>query len=522
MSIERSDPSCSEPRAAEVDGEAAMTVASITPAGPRCTSEQLSRRCLLRASLMLGMAPLGASSIGRGTAAKTEQEASDPAVEASRSPDIVVVVTDDMRSTDWQALPQTQELLGSKGVTFPNFFVTTPACSPSRTSILTGLHAHEHGVWLGDDKDKDADINGASVFETQGLPSRTIAVALQNAGYRTALVGKYLNGFGFKQQIPLGWDAWYSTSSTRYVDFELNENGVPVEYRGEDQYGTDVLAARAIETITATPADQPLFLYFAPKAPHGPSTPASRHLDAFQGARVEGDPSVNENDVSEKPAFLRKRSIEPAAALNAKERLRLQSLLAVDEAIVQIVDALVAAGRFDRTYIFVLSDNGYAMGQHRWSSKALPYDTVTRIPMIAFGPMFDSGVVDQRLVTNCDIAPTLVELSGATLGGMSGQSLLSEDERTVVLLENRPAATVPYRALRSKDWLYVEWDSGERELYDYRTDPFELDNVLAEWEGHSPSPADLDRAEILHERLAVLSVCTGSECRSAEQAPLDA
>jgi arylsulfatase A-like enzyme len=477
---------------------------------------------------MLGIAPLGSSPIARETAARIEQETSDSTIEAPRPPDIVVVVTDDMRGTDWQALPQTQEILGSTGVTFPNYFVTTPACSPSRTSILTGLHAHEHGVWLGDEKDKDQnkdkdkEIKGAAVFEAQGLPDRTIAVALQNAGYRTALVGKYLNGFGFEHPIPIGWDDWCSTSSTRYVDFELNENGVEVEYRGEDQYGTDVLAAKAVETIAATPADQPLFLYFAPKAPHVPSTPAKRHLAAFQSARVKGDPSVNESDMSDKTAFLRKRSIERADALNEEERLRLQSLLAVDEAIVQIVEALEAAGRLGTTYIFVLSDNGYAMGQHRWLSKALPYDTVTRIPMIAFGPRFDAGVVDERLVTNCDIAPTLAELSGATLGDVSGQSLLSEDERSVVLLENRPAATVPYRALRSKDWLYVEWDSGERELYDYRTDPFELENALAEWEGHTPSSAALARAEILHNRLAELSACTGSECRSGERAPIDA
>jgi arylsulfatase A-like enzyme len=426
-----------------------------------------------------------------------------------------------MRSSDWQALSQTREILGSRGVTFPYFFATTPACSPSRASILTGLYAHEHGVWLGDEKDTDAGITPASVFEKLGLPDRTIALALQHAGYRTALVGKYLNQFGHDDPVPVGWDEWYSTSTTDYFDFKLNENGATVRYRGEAQYGTDVLAGKAVETIAGTPADQPLFLYFAPKAPHLPSIPAKRHTAAFADARVEGDPSIGEADMSEKPAFLRRKPVEDVSALNDEERIRLQSLLAVDEAMVRIIDALEVAGRMDNVYIFVLSDHGYAMGQHRWSSKALPYDTVTRVPMIAFGPAFDSGVIDERLVTTCDIAPTLAALSGAPLGATSGQSLLSEDERSVVLLENRPAAAVPYRALRNKCWLYVEWDSGERELYDYRSDPFELNNSLADWEGHSPSAADLDRGEIFHERLAELANCSGRQCRKADQAPLE-
>ena len=111
----------------------------------------------------------------------------------------MVVVTDDMRSSDWQALPRTRELLGTRGVTFPNFFATTPVCAPSRASILTGLYAHAHGVWLGDDKDAKAGITSASMFEKFGLPERTIAGALHDAGYHTALVEKYLNRFGLNR-----------------------------------------------------------------------------------------------------------------------------------------------------------------------------------------------------------------------------------------------------------------------------------------------------------------------------------
>ena len=141
--------------------------------------------------------------------------------------------------------------------------------------------------------------------------------------------------------------------------------------------------------------------------------------------------------------------------------------------------------------------------------------------MIACGPQLEAGVIDERLVTNCDIAPTLAALSGALPSAMSGHSLLSEERRSVVLLENRPDSGAPgYRPLRGEDFLYVEWDSGERELYDYRTDPFELDNALAEWEGHAPEPAALDLAARFQDRLAALATCTGSTCNEVELAPI--
>jgi N-acetylglucosamine-6-sulfatase len=501
----------SQSRPTEVGEPTAMTGSPCHDFRGGIGSGRLSRRRVLQHSLACAMSSWGASSITHQGVAQ----------EAPRRPNFVVIVTDDMRASDWQALPQTRQLLADGGVTFPNFFATTPACSPARTSILTGQYAHEHGVWIGDIKDRKADVTGASTFDQLGLAEKTIAVALHNAGYRTALVGKYLNGFGIKRSIPPGWDDWYSTSSTDYVDFELNENGAVVNYTGQDQYVTDVLAEKAVETIASAPPDQPLFLYFAAKAPHEPSTPARRHVAAFNDARVAEDPSVGEGDMSDKPAFLRRRRSKEIPVLISEERDRLKSLLAVDEAVVRIIAALESAGRMDNTYIFVLSDHGYAMGQHGWTSKALPYDAVTRVQMMALGPELEAGVIDERLVTNCDIAPTIAELAGATFDAASGRSLLSEGERSVVLLENRPAAAPYYSALRSKQRLYVEWDSGERELYDYRTDPFELDNALADWEGHTPAPGDLELAAVLHDRLALLATCTGSDCHAAEDAPLE-
>jgi N-acetylglucosamine-6-sulfatase len=482
-------------------------------------SNMVNRRRLLQGVAALGLAVGEGNATHETTAAQDALD--DPAAARPRRPDVVLIVTDDMRISDWQALPQMRALAEESGAWFPNCFVTTPGCGPSRASILTGRLAHEHGVW-GVEKDRAAGITGASEFAERGLASETIAVALQDAGYRTAMIGKYLNGFKLDGRIPPGWDDWYATTSLQYVDFELDENGTTVEYRGKESYLTDVLADKAVEVIAATDPEQPLFLYVAVKAPHKPSTPAKRHADAFAEARVDDDPAVNEADVSDKPAFLRELPLLDVDKLNRDERRRLQSLLAVDEAGVRLVEALRNANRLEHAYIFLLSDNGFAMGHHRWTSKALPYDTVARVGMIAIGPGFDAGITDPRLVTNTDLAPTIADVAGVELPMTNGQSLLSGEDRSVVLLENTTSEIRSgYRALRSEHELYVEWDTGERELYDYRTDPFELDNALADWSG-TPTTDALMRADVFHRRLGELAECVGDACLALERAPIDA
>jgi arylsulfatase A-like enzyme len=196
-------------------------------------------------------------------------------------------------------------------------------------------------------------------------------------------------------------------------------------------------------------------------------------------------------------------------------------VLALDDAIARIWEALEARGRLDNTYVFLMTDNGYLMGQHRLYGKIAPYDFSSRMPLYAFGPGFEAGAVDTRLVGNVDIAPTLAEVAGANAPGMDGMSLLSSHDRDAMLLEllganlqsmewPGPRTEIPrYSGVRTADHLYVEYQGGERELYDYAADPFEVQNLLA----GTPSPEASEVANQLAGRLSALRACDGSGCQ---------
>jgi arylsulfatase A-like enzyme len=429
--------------------------------------------------------------------------------EASARPNVVVVVTDDMRASDWRALPRTRGLLAG-GTEFPNFFLTTPTCSPSRASILTGQYAHNHGVETNEGGGGRA--GGISAFRL-GLADQTVAHALGRAGYRTAIVGKFLNGYK-PDDPPVGdWDRWVVPADKGYTGYALNVDG---EARQEEGYSTDVLRDEAVRFVRGTPARRPLFLYFAPRAPHGPSTPAARHRDAFGGATVDRDAAFDEDDVGDKPAYVQRKDPigrKGERRLDQRERDRLASLLAVDEAVAAVWGALETAGRLDNTYVFVLSDNGYLMGGHRMDGKGAPYDGSVRVPMLAWGPGFAPGT-DGRLVANIDVAPTVAQVAGVALPGADGRSLLDPTPREGILLERfQDGAKPTYRAVRTDHRLYVEYDTGERELYDRRRDPHETDNLLAEENedegGRQTEVAGLARL------LAKLAICAGDGCRAA-------
>jgi arylsulfatase A-like enzyme len=461
---------------------------------------------------------------------------------AGAPPSFVVIVTDDMRAADWEALPQTRALLTARGAWFENFFVTTSLCCPSRTSLLTGQYVHNHGV-----------TSDWSQFAPNELGDKTISWALDQAGYRTALIGKYLNGFPDKGHVPPGWDRVLATGNGSYYDVVLNDNGRRHHY-GKKRYELDVLNSAAQQFLSSLGPEEPFFLYFAPKAPHVPAIPPKRTRTAFANAAVERTPDLNEADVSDKPWHIRSLPLLRESVLDTLHRKRLRTLLALDDTIVGIWNWLEDAGRLSSTYVFVLSDNGYTIGNHRRIGKTAPYDGSVHVPMAAFGPGFAAGSVDKRLVANIDLAPTIAAAAGAALPAADGISLLSPLERDALLLEWRyvPAfadedftaesrgrggnhkhtqrhhrhrhrlggsggiatGEVPdYLGLRTLDTLYVEYRTGERELYTYENDPYELDNLLADWEGHVPTPAAEALAATLAERMEALHDCAGASCR---------
>jgi N-acetylglucosamine-6-sulfatase len=424
-----------------------------------------------------------------GVAALLAARAGGPDDPQATGPNIVLVVTDDQRWDTLDVMPTVRRALVGRGVTFENGFVVNPLCCPSRASILTGLHSHSTGVY-----NNGGPFGGFRSFRDDS----TLATWLDDAGYETALIGKYLNRYG-GTYVPPGWDRWVAFSGrprprpSAYYDYVLNVDGELRPYGDAPaQYSTDVLAREAVSFIRE--ASGPFFLYFAPSAPHGPATPAPRHADAFAGLQPWRPPAHNERDVTDKPAWL---AALPPLTKGEQEELdslrlaQLRSLLAVDEAVRAILSALAETNRLVDTLIVFTSDNGQAWGEHRWDKKMVPYEEVIRVPLVVrYDQVVDVARGDDHLVANIDIAPTLASAAGisAAESVWDGRSLLpllvgrTSSWRRELLLEHLRAeaehVTIPtYCGLRTERYTYVTWETGEEELYDLRVDPHELRNV---------------------------------------------
>jgi N-acetylglucosamine-6-sulfatase len=469
-----------------------------------------------------------------------------PAASAADRPNVVVLMTDDQTVSDLDAMPRAQALLGAGGVTFDRFYVSYPLCCPSRATYLSGQYAHNHQV-LG----LHPPTGGYARFDAlESLP-----VWLQRAGYHTAHLGKYLNGYGSETpaDVPPGWSDWYGAvddSTYRMWGYTLNENGTLQTYGGpfeEDprNYQTDVLARKAVELIEQRAAStEPLFLSVAFLAPHHEGSnvrrttgrivrAAPREAGSLATKRFRRPRGFNEADISDKPFFLRRRPrMGPAqiARIVANYRARQESLLAVDDAVSDIVAALRSAGQLDNTYVMLTSDNGFMQGEHRVpTGKMLPYDPSTQVPLLIRGPGLPQDEVSQALVGNVDLAPTILEIAGASstkpLDGRSllalardpslepKRSLLHETggQRFVRRIDQDTTGAPPirdlrsYRAIRTTRWLYVEYRGGMRELYDLDQDPHQL-RSLHRVEAYFRLRARLAR------RLDRLARCAGPAC----------
>ena len=482
-----------------------------------------------------------------------------------QQPNIIFVLADDLDADSIKYMPNLKALVADQGTTFSNSFFNISLCCPSRTTILRGQYATNTGI-VGNTPPS----GGFQKVYSDGLEKSTVAVWLQEAGYRTMLAGKYLNGYPDKSSpmyIPPGWDEWYSAvKGNAYSEFNytLNENGKQVAYGAEPKdYGTDVYAGKVGDFIQRTGKEStPFFVYLSVYAPHSPATPAPRHANLFPNAQAPRTPNFNERDVSDKPAYIRNHALlkpKQIAQIDADYRKRLQSLQAVDEAIAKIVDTLKSTGQLDNTYLFFASDNGFHLGNHRMAQgKVAPYEEDIRVPLIARGPGVPAGRTLDHIVGNIDFAPTFAELGGATIPDfVDGRSLVpllgsnplpSDKWRqsyliqngmpkttaslTTIGLDDEPPITVtdaallepldggdldpaqqavggipPFFGIRTPDYVYVEYSTGERELYDLKNDPYQLQNLAA------------TKPELLNQlaaQLAKLRKCSGAECRIAD------
>ncbi|WP_436758102.1 sulfatase family protein [Streptosporangium sp. V21-05] len=480
----------------------------------------------------LGATLLALASVVALTGTTAGAPAVAPAETLAAKPNVVVIMVDDMNVSALQYLPNVRSLLATPGTTFDNSVVSYSLCCPSRSTFLTGQYAHNHGV-LG---------NQLPDGGYEKLPAaETLPVWLRRAGYDTAHIGKFLNGYGRARptEIPPGWAEWYGSvdpSTYRMWGYTLNENGVLRTYGAADVedpalYQTDVYARKAVDYIRRkAPAAEPFFLSFAPLAPHGEGAangsdlsqrnprPAPRHRGDLENVTLPKPPSYDEADVSDKPAAVRDRPrITPANEDKIEDvRLkgRLESLLAVDDAVADIVAALRTSGELAGTVIVFTSDNGWMQGEHRiQSGKTVPYEESIRVPLIIRGPGLPAGRHVSTIAANIDLAPTILDVADATAGvTVDGRSLLPIAADTAspargIVIETGPKQSGRwYAGLRAPRWKYVEHSTGERELYDLQQDPYELVSV------HN-DPRYAATRQALANRLATLRTCAGDVCR---------
>ena len=462
-------------------------------------------------------------------------------------PNFLVIVTDDQTLEQMRAMPKTERFLGRKGTTFSQAAVTTPTCCPSRATFLTGQYAHNHGV-----------LSNKHGYPALADPGNVLPVWLQRAGYTTAHLGKFLNGYekavGPITEVAPGWDEWATLlKPRRYLDYELQVNGKSVAYgdRRRD-YLTDVLTDRARGMIRdLAPGEDPFYLQVDHYAPHTGSGDPSGECGQYSGAQRSGfrrygskplphPESFNERDISDKPVFIQRR--DDRLSKSSKRRIRegyrcaLASLDSVDAGVKDLVRELEKADALEDTVVVFTSDNGYFYGEHRIpGSKTLPYEEAVRVPLLMRVPDSLTGgervrKVDEQ-VGNVDLAPTILDLAGAEPCGpdscrvMDGRSLVPllrgrgafPRDRAVALEFTqgkervKPTLSCSYRGLRTTRAVYVEHtsvprpsdricrDALEVERYDLRRDAFELENLG-------------DNAA-LAARLDALRVCAGVEGR---------
>jgi len=417
-------------------------------------------------------------------------------------PNIVFVITDDQRFDSLGATghpyAQTPHLdrLAREGALFRNFFATTPLCSPSRASFLTGQYARSHKVTNNDRVGLDVISHTLMTF-----PRR-----LREAGYETAFVGKWHMGLDDSRRP--GFDRWVSFKGQGlYLDPVVNVDG---RQRQLDGHITDWLNRWALEFVER-PRGKPFMLYLSHKALHTPYLPAKRHEPLYAGAKYLPPVSAGE-DLSGKPVL--RRAVEPVdwAAVegvapeppesrrgrgtdrDSVVRDQLRSLAAVDEGVGALLRALKRRGQLDNTVFVFTSDNGYLLGEHgQFDNKRFAYEESIRVPFLLRYPrLVAAGTKVDALALNVDVAPTLLELAGAEpLEKVHGRSLLpllgggTHAWRESFLAEyflEKVAPRVPaWQAVRTARWKYIRYElEGMDELYDLAADPHEMRNLAGE------------------------------------------
>lgn len=478
-------------------------------------------------------------------------------------------------------MPRLNKLFRKGGMDFPNYYVSTGLCCPSRVITLRGQYCHNTKVFdNGEFNNSTYTSGGWEGFKDTGFEGETIATLLQSAGYETAFIGKYMNGYTGKRARPTppGWDHWMGLLNdfSFYGPMFSKDGELVIEY-DKTVYQTDAIRDWVLNYLEKKrDPSKPFFLMVTPYAPHAPATPAKRHKDLFPYATFPRNDSFNPSDgvQRQRPAWIKtmpKLSEEKITSMDKFYRKRLQSLQAVDEALESITEKLDNLGLTEETYFMYTSDNGMHFGDHRMpNGKRQAYDTDVKVPFLVRGPGIEKGSLSSDLVQSVDLGPTFIDLAsspGSTypMDGKSILPLLTSNTpdmfkpggfRWAALLElysgssnvGREYENTPgyypnhnhmypntYQAVRvingPSDWasdanlLYVEWCTGEQELYNSTVDPHQVHNLIApvasitdgsESTATSNPEAYLPLVRKLSRLVSMVGNCRGSECYEFE------
>lgn len=515
-----------------------------------------------------------------------------PAIAAER-PNFVVIQTDDQspllldsnyRGKDGRfhkTMPNTMREIVRSGTEFQNYYATSPVCSPSRASLLTGQYPHTNNLVTN-----VGPFGGWQGWSRLPIQDNNLPLALKKAGYRTSHFGKFINSyFDFDtgsptRQVPRGWNRWYTASfrsgNNRFYGYPVNDDGRirgPLgakRYRYRDRidpaacqvmtsgvrkpaggprvpcnYATDVFTRKAVNELSNRNR-KPFYLQIDYDAPHGDvrppegPQPATRHIGKASRTPLKTSGSFNERDFSDKPSLIRQAApwlltSREKRKLRVSYRRQIESLMAVDEGVGEIVRSLRRSGELDNTYIFFVSDHGFFLGEHRFAlAKFLPYEESSSVSMAVRGPGVPERGNSGEVVGNIDVPATIADLAGVSPGyRMDGRSLRRfwnnphrRSTRPVEISLMRPAdrngvssgaqsgvgqvsgkaPAFRYRGYRVGPYKLIRYWFGESELYDLSRDPYELRNRYDD-------PGYSEVRQYMDSHLEHVTGCTASECR---------
>lgn len=432
---------------------------------------------------------------------------STSSAQSTTRPNILVVVTDDQRVGMMDVMPDTLQFFEGAGVEYDNAYATTPLCCPSRASIFTGRFVHNNKVL---DTESAERLN----HET------TLHAYLQDAGYNTAIAGKYLNLWNIRSEPPF-FDRWAIFNDDYGVDGYRNEQwNVDGRVRKISNYTTTVVGDKSVEYLNdfETDDERPWLIYVWPFAPHSPYRPQRKYAEA-DVPKWNKDDSMRERNLSDKPSWVRKEQVTMREARRARTG-QFRTLMSVDDMMARLIERMDALGETSETMVFFTSDNGYLWHDHGLIAKRHPYTPSIKIPFFLRYDAGDLSGAPDGPVANIDIAPTAMEAAGVSPDPdrpMDGRSLLSGPSRTRMLLEYFVEMGVPtWASTVTDEYQYVEYyrNNGTtirfKEFYRFDSDPLQLRNVLKDGKtGNDPSTRSM---KAMRQQLSNDRDCRGASC----------